>query len=291
MFGFINIYKQKGATSHDVVAALRRITGIKRIGHAGTLDPMAEGVLPVAIGNASRLIEYLTDEKVYVAEVELGIESDTCDTEGSITPKDSRKVEEAEFLTAINRFVGDITQIPPAHSAVHYKGKRLYELARNGVIPDDIPARNVHVDLIEVIEFDGHRAKLEISCSKGTYIRSIVRDIGDSLGTGAVMSGLLRKQSGLFKLDTAVSTEKLQTKADVERHFIDLFSVLPYARYTINEGNLKQFMNGVAIKNVSEYIEGETVLVESKDRLIGVARKNGLSLNAVKVFPIEELKV
>lgn len=288
MFGFINIFKPKGITSHDVVARLRKITGIRRIGHAGTLDPMAEGVLPVAVGNASRLIEYLTDEKVYTADLQLGIESDTCDIEGNITKKASRAVKKEEFLAAAEQFIGEITQIPPAHSAVHYKGKRLYELARNGEIPQDIPARIVRVDSIEVTEFDGHCAKLVISCSKGTYIRSIVRDLGNTLGTGAVMTGLLRNQSGRFKLDTAVSLNDLHSKEDVEKKFVNLFEVLPYARHEILKQDIKQFMNGVAIKNVSDYIEGETVLVVYGNKLAGICKKSGSNLKPVKVFQIEE---
>lgn len=288
MFGFINIFKQKGMTSHDVVSRLRKITGIKRIGHAGTLDPMAEGVLPVAIGNASRLIEYLTDEKAYIADLKFGIESDTCDIEGKITTKNEREVESGELLEVLEHFRGEITQIPPAHSAVHYNGKRLYELARQGIIPEDIPARTVYINKIELLEFDGHSAKIEISCSKGTYIRSIVSDIGNVLETGAVMTGLLRTQSGRFTLDTAVLLDSLHTKYDVEKNFTDSFSVLPYPVFSLKESDFKTFMNGVAINNVSEYIEGETVLVKYKDKLAGVTTKMGNKLCAEKVFPLEE---
>lgn len=285
MFGFINVFKKREMTSHDVVSKLRKITGIKRIGHAGTLDPMAEGVLPVAIGSATRLIEYLTDEKAYIVNLKLGYISDTCDMEGTIVEKSPRIVSKEEFLTAIENFKGDIIQIPPAHSAVHYKGKRLYELARMGEIPDDIPKRKVRVDNINLMSFDGQNAKLEISCSKGTYIRSIVRDIGDTLETGAVMTGLLRTQSGLFFVENAVSLDGLRTKEDVQNNFTNPFEVLPYVRYILPSSNIESFMNGVAIKGISEYSEGETVLVEYQEKFIGVCRKSGNNLDIVKVFP------
>ena len=291
MFGFVNIFKKNGMTSHDVVSRLRRITGVRRIGHAGTLDPMAEGVLPVAIGSASRLIEYLTDEKVYVVDLRLGAVSDTCDIEGEVVEKDPRKVSESEFFSAIRKFRGDIVQIPPLYSAVHYNGRRLYELARAGEVPEDIPARKVRVDRLDIIAFDGYCAKLEIACSKGTYIRSIVRDIGEVLGTGAVMTSLLRKQSGLFKLLGSVSLEDLQTKEDVRRNFANVFEVLPYKRYLLSESDIKGFSNGVAIKNISEYSEGEIVLAVYRAGVVGVLQKTGSRLDVVKVFPIEELNV
>ena len=173
---------------------------------------------------------------------------------------------------------------------MHYNGQRLYELARKGIFPEDIPTRNVRIDSLTVLEFDGHCAKLDISCSKGTYIRSIVRDIGEQLGTGAVMTGLLRTQSGLFRVENAVLLDDLHSKEDVQKIFTDPFEVLPYKRYSLKESELAGFMNGVAIQNISEYSDGEIVLVEYKGKLAGVCRKNLSKLTVAKVFPLEELK-
>lgn len=168
MFGFLNIYKPKGITSHDVVGVLRKITKIRQIGHTGTLDPMAEGVLPVAISKASRLIEYLVEDKGYIAEVTFGKISDTYDIEGKIEDFSDKKVTSDEINEKLRSFSGEIEQIPPAFSAVHYKGKRLYELARNGEIPDDIPKRKVFIAKSELVDFDESRqiGKIAIECSK-----------------------------------------------------------------------------------------------------------------------------
>lgn len=291
MFGFINIYKEKGMTSHDVVACLRRITGIRRIGHAGTLDPAAQGVLPVAIGNAARLIEYLTDEKAYIAKLHLGATSTTCDIEGEIVEKNPRIVTKEEFLDVLSNFRGEIEQIPPLYSAVHYKGKRLYEIARSGEIPEDIPSRIVRVDKIELRAFDGRDAEIEIECSKGTYIRSIIRDIGEKLNTGAYMSELLRTQSGLFFSENAVMLQNLKTKEDVEKNLSDIYKVLPYRKYSLSYEEIQRVSNGLAMNNILDYSEGETVLADADGRLAAVLRKSGTQLKVVKMFPNEDVEI
>ena len=145
MFGFLNVNKPKGITSHKVISLLRKITGIKQIGHAGTLDPIASGVLPIAIGKCSKLIDYLPTDKSYRVSLQFGKVSDTFDTDGNVQETGYRKIELSEIEKILDEFRGDIKQIPPAFSAVHYNGKRLYELARQGNIPDDIPSRNITV--------------------------------------------------------------------------------------------------------------------------------------------------
>ncbi|MCD7780608.1 MAG: tRNA pseudouridine(55) synthase TruB, partial [Candidatus Gastranaerophilales bacterium] len=144
MFGFLNINKPSGITSHKVISVLRKITGIKQIGHSGTLDPLACGVLPVAIGKASKLIDYLPSDKSYQAGLYLGMKSDTYDIEGNIEKTGFRKISKDEIINVLNHYRGTVKQIPPAYSAVHYNGKRLYELAREGKIPDDIPSRDIN---------------------------------------------------------------------------------------------------------------------------------------------------
>ena len=154
LFGFLNINKPSGITSHKVISILRKITGIKQIGHAGTLDPLASGVLPVAIGKASKLIDYLPSDKSYRVGMYLGMTSDSFDTEGVITKNDCEKVTIEQVESALPKFRGEIKQVPPAFSAVHYNGKRLYELARSGKIPEDIPARDITIYKNELVDFD-----------------------------------------------------------------------------------------------------------------------------------------
>lgn len=250
MLGFLNVYKPKGITSHDVVSILRKITKIKQIGHTGTLDPMAEGVLPVAISKASRLIEYLVEDKGYVAQVTFGKISDTYDVEGKIEDFSDKTVTANEINEKLQCFSGEIEQIPPAFSAVHYKGKRLYELARAGEIPDDIPKRIVNISRAELIEFDESRqiGKIAIDCSKGTYIRSIINDLGMMLGSGAIMSGLIRTKSGFFTLKAAVPLESIKTLIDVEENLINPLDVLPFNCYNLTENEYKKVIQGQCIK-------------------------------------------
>ena len=249
MFGFININKPEGITSHDVVAKLRRISKIKQIGHTGTLDPMAQGVLPVAIGKASRLIEYLEENKGYIAKLQLGQVSDTYDTEGAVKEYSDKKVSNTEFADVLANFRGRIEQIPPVYSAVHYNGKRLYELARKGILPDDIPKRTVFINKLELLQYNEEEqtAEIEVECSKGTYIRSLINDIGLTLGCGAVMSGLTRTKSGIFTIDTAVPLDALVDKEDIEKHLINPIEVLSYKSYLLTEFEYQKIKHGQSI--------------------------------------------
>ena len=274
MFGFLNINKPKGMTSHDVVAMLRRALKIKQIGHTGTLDPMATGVLPVAIGKASRLIEYLQENKGYIADVQFGKVSDTFDTEGAVKDYSNKKAAKEQIKEALNNFRGKIEQIPPAHSAVHYKGKRLYELARQGIIPDDIPKRTVFVTKLELVEFDeeSQSAKLEIHCSKGTYIRSIINDLGLTIGTGAVMSGLVRTKSGLFELENAISPDCITDKAEAEKYLINPVEVLSYKCYELTEIEYKKIQHGQSIAT-DDFEDNEYVCLTFNNELCAISQK------------------
>lgn len=285
MFGFLNIYKPKGITSHDVVGVLRKITKIRQIGHTGTLDPMAEGVLPVAISKASRLIEYLVEDKGYIAEVTFGKISDTYDIEGKIEDFSDKKVTSDEINEKLRSFSGEIEQIPPAFSAVHYKGKRLYELARNGEIPDDIPKRKVFIAKSELVDFDESRqiGKIAIECSKGTYIRSIVNDLGMMLGTGALMSGLIRTKSGLFTLKDALPLENIKNISDVSENLINPLEVLPFNCYNLTENEYEKVIHGQSLKSALE--NGYTALVCS-GQLVGIGFCEAGTLKIKKVFGI-----
>jgi len=193
-------------TAHDVVAVLRKRLGIKRIGHAGTLDPLATGVLPVAVGSATRLLPYLRSGKEYLAEVQFGVATDTADAEGTVVAEADCVVGEADLSEALDRFRGPIRQQPPMVSAVHHQGRRLYELAREGIVIADRPYREVTIDQLVLEGFwpgPRPRALLRVSCSAGTYIRSLAVDLGAALGVPASLAFLLRTRSGDFPLDRA----------------------------------------------------------------------------------------
>lgn len=215
MDGILNILKPPGMTSFDVVGYLRGVTRIKKIGHTGTLDPAAVGVLPVCIGRATKAIEYLTEkDKDYRAELILGITTDTQDSTGTVIKSAEVNVTNDEFKTVLGEFIGEIKQIPPMYSAVKIGGKKLYELAREGITIDR-PERSVTIHSIEVVRplsryDDGSfRAIIDVKCTKGTYIRTLINDIGDKLSVGACMSFLVRKGTGGFNLDEALTLEEI----------------------------------------------------------------------------------
>jgi tRNA pseudouridine55 synthase len=211
MDGIFNIDKPEGMTSHDVVARVRRISGRRRAGHAGTLDPFATGVLPVVVGRATRLVEYLSDaDKEYRAVVALGAVSDTYDREGTITP-DTDAVMPAleEVEAALSRFRGEIEQVPPMHSAIKVGGKKLYELARQGVEVERQP-RRVTISRVEVEWYRPPMLGIYVRVSKGTYIRSLAHDLGQALGVGAYLESLVRTRHGPFTIEQATTLEGLE---------------------------------------------------------------------------------
>ena len=189
LFGFLNVYKPKGMTSHDVVGCLRRVTKIKQIGHTGTLDPFATGVLPICIGKSTRLIEYLEDDKEYLATVQFGKNTDTYDLDGEVVATFEKKVSEDDVRIALKSFEGEISQLPPIYSAIKVNGKKLYDYARAGQ-EVEIKPRTVFISKIELVEFnqENQEAKVLVACSKGTYIRSFAYDLGQNLGCGAYLS-------------------------------------------------------------------------------------------------------
>ena len=213
LHGYIVIDKPGGWTSHDVVGRVRRILGERRVGHAGTLDPAAVGVLPIAVGYATRTVEYLaSSNKSYRAEVIFGFETDSADGDGvMIGSQQSVEFSESELHAAISRFAGDLQQVPPMHSAVKVDGKRLYELARVGEKVDVAP-RSITIHRIECVRWESPVATIEIVCSKGTFVRSIARDLGRNLGTGAYLSNLVRTQTGPFGLADAITLDELTRK-------------------------------------------------------------------------------
>jgi tRNA pseudouridine55 synthase len=246
--GIINLLKPAGMTSHDCVQLLRRLTGKKRIGHTGTLDPMAVGVLPLCIGSAARITEYLEpDYKKYRCEMQLGLETDTQDIWGKVI-RDSRDgfdFESGKIADALNSFRGLIPQYPPGYSAVRVNGKRLYEYARRGEAVE-IKPRQVDIKNITVIHMDPAKKRVlfDVECSKGTYIRTICHDAGRLLGCGAAMSCLIRTASGAFALDNAVTVEELM-EGNPEQYLLETdFPLVRFGKAFVNGDRGKWFING-----------------------------------------------
>lgn len=208
--GIINVYKEKGFTSHDVVAKLRGITRQKKIGHTGTLDPDAEGVLPVCLGSATKVCDLLTDrDKVYRTVLLLGMDTDTQDISGTVLEeKEVTGITQEQVTDAVMSFIGEYAQIPPMYSAIKINGKKLYELAREGKTVERKP-RNVTIHDIRIRKIDLPRVEMEVSCSKGTYIRTLCHDIGERLGCGGCMESLLRTQVGHFSLDNSIRLDEI----------------------------------------------------------------------------------
>ncbi|DAB08676.1 TPA: tRNA pseudouridine(55) synthase TruB [Candidatus Gastranaerophilales bacterium HUM_13] len=285
MFGFLNVYKPKGITSHDVVSALRRITKVKQIGHTGTLDPFAEGVLPICIGKATRLIEYLDDDKAYTGTIQLGSSTTTYDLEGEEVNFSDKKVTLNEIEAALDKFRGEIEQLPPIYSAIKVNGKKLYEYAREGK-EVKIEPRRVNISKLEILEYDetNRRLTLHIECSKGTYIRSIAHDLGTELTTFGHLVKLVRVKAGMFEVNNAVSLEHIQTKEDVEKLLIAPLKKLNYMTYELNKNELVKVSNGTAIMPSKELPENSLILLTSQERLIAAAKMTKGLLRCLKVL-------
>jgi tRNA pseudouridine55 synthase len=215
LFGFINLNKPAGFTSHDCVAKLRRLLKTKKIGHGGTLDPAATGVLPIAIGKATRLLQFLPENKAYRARIRLGITTTTDDLAGEILATRSvGNIDRELIISKLANFVGTIEQTPPIYSAIKKDGKKLYELARKGIEVEVTPRRVTidRIDLIEIIREDFTELELDIDCSAGTYIRSIARDLGNLLGVSGTLASLVRTKSCGMELDRSLTFEEIEAK-------------------------------------------------------------------------------
>ena len=258
-------------TSHDVVARLRKITGIKQIGHTGTLDPFAEGVLPVCIGKATRLIEYLPDNKAYEGIIQFGTATTTYDREGDVVKTCTNKIDETELLTVLDKFSGEIEQKPPVFSAIKLKGKKLYEYARAGE-EVDVPVRKVTIYKLELKDFDYNtqQAKIYIECSKGTYIRSIANDMGVVLGCCGYLDRLIRTKAGKFTLDKACPLDKLNAES-VKTSLISPLETLDFKQYEIDESKLNAVKNGMKIQ-AAGFSESEFAALVYKDKLVSIAQ-------------------
>lgn len=282
MFGFLNIYKPKGKTSHDVVAILRRVTKVKQIGHTGTLDPFAEGVLPICIGKATRLIEYLDDNKAYIGTVQLGKSTTTYDTEGEVVNISDKKVTLQEIEKVLPKFQGEIEQLPPIYSAIKVNGKKLYEYARNGE-DVEIKPREVNIYKLEVVNFDKKNQTLElyIECSKGTYIRSIAHDIGEDLGCFGHLIKLVRIKAGQFEVNEAIKLDTLETVEQVRQNLIYPLEYLNYPKYELNKTEKEKVSHGMGLEITAQ--DGVVVLTHQNE-FIAVAKVENNKAKMQKVF-------
>lgn len=265
--GFVNIAKPADMTSSDAVCIVRgvlsrRIGGRQKTGHLGTLDPLAEGVLPIALGKATALFDFLAFKtKEYIARFTFGRTTDTLDRGGVFLADEGRVPTEDELKAALPRFLGDVMQVPPAYSAKSVDGKRAYDLARKGVMPE-LAARPVHIESIELLASNGAEFTLRIVCGGGTYIRALARDIAAALGTVAFMSALTRTRSGMFTLEDAVTMDDF--RAAPEAHIIPAGRALEgLPRLVLDHKEERMIANGVPVP--SAYAAGESAAVFSAD--------------------------
>ncbi len=284
MNGFLNILKPPGMTSAAVVAQVRRLTGEKRVGHAGTLDPEAAGVLPVMIGKAARLFDYLVDkEKEYVAECAFGVATDTQDATGKVIASGENYPSYEAVRAATRQLIGDIWQRPSMYSAIKQDGVAMYERARRGESVE-VPLRQVHVESIDLHgEMPDHGVLMTIRCGRGTYIRSICNDLGELVSCPAHMRFLLRSQSGVFRLDTAMTLEEaaaMKETGELASHLLALDMPLQHLpRVDVRPGLRKQVENGVKLplKRVDgdELAEGQATRVYLDNEFWGMAAREG----------------
>lgn len=281
LFGFLNIYKPVGMTSHDVVSVLRRVTKIKQIGHTGTLDPFAEGVLPICIGKATRLIEYLQDDKEYLATVQFGAATNTFDLDGEKVFTSDKKVSLDDIKEGLKSFEGEIFQLPPIFSAIKVKGKKLYEYARKGE-EVEIQPRKVVIENIELKNFDEElqQAQILLKCSKGTYIRSIANDLGKILGCGGYLIKLIRTQAGKFRVENSVQLDGI----DVESNLINPLDILNLPKIAVDNDDLARIKNGMPIYKTCDKIGNFVSLIYNDVEICAVGIADGEKIKLKKVF-------
>lgn len=300
MDGIINIYKEPGFTSHDVVAKLRGILHQKKIGHTGTLDPLASGVLPVCCGKATKVCGLLTDkDKSYHAVCRLGVETDTQDMSGSIIRKcDITGITEEDIINCLKHFEGVIMQVPPMYSALKVKGKKLYELAREGITIKREP-RQVTIHSIDVKDIDIKNGifSMDVTCSKGTYIRALCHDIGIMLGNAAAMEKLVRTSVSVFKIEDALKLAEVQDIAEnqperLKEYLMPVDALFTgYKKAQVKNGSEKALANGNKLSGsmleglTEEPAAGEDILVYNRDgRFKAIYKREGEEYKVSKMF-------
>ncbi|MBS3994724.1 MAG: tRNA pseudouridine(55) synthase TruB [Alkaliphilus sp.] len=279
MDGIINILKPPHMTSHDVVSYMRKILKQKKVGHTGTLDPMAAGVLPICIGNATKISQFLLDDtKKYRCEMLLGTNTDTQDIWGKVIRTRDVSINESDIYDVFNSFKGENYQIPPMYSAVKIQGKKLYELARQG-IEVERNKRLINIYELDILNIYNNKILFDVKSSKGTYVRTLCEDIGNKLNCGATMSFLLRTGSGRFSLENSCTLEEIsaETLEGIERKYLfDLdYPLIDLPKVTVNEDSIKYLLNGnnIYLKNLNQkenLVVGEIVRIYAHDHMIAL---------------------
>lgn len=279
MNGVILINKEKGISSFGVVAKIRKILNIKKVGHTGTLDPEATGLLPILVGNGTKISKYLIEhDKTYIAKLKFGIKTDTADSEGEVIKKDNFKLDKKDenfYIEIFNSFIGKMSQFPPKYSAIKVNGKKLYEYARENK-DVEIKAREVDIYSIKIlhINYDENEIEFKVSCSKGTYIRTLCEDIAEKLETCGYMKELKRTRVNNFKIENSISLEELEQNKDNEEflknNVISIEKVFEHKnKINLNKRKTELFLNGVKL---TYNLEDDIYLVYSNNKLIGLGK-------------------
>ncbi|WP_339069671.1 tRNA pseudouridine(55) synthase TruB [Fusobacterium animalis] len=287
MEGIIVVNKPKGITSFDVIRKLKKILKTKKIGHTGTLDPLATGVMLVCVGKATKLASDLeAKDKIYIADFDIGYATDTYDIEGKKIAENTIEISKENLEQSIKKFIGNIKQIPPMYSAIKIDGNKLYHLARKG-IEVERPERNVTIEYINLLDFKDNKVKIETKVSKGCYIRSLIYDIGQNLGTYATMTALQRKQVGDYSLENSYSLEQIE-KMVLNNDFKFLKTIeeiFSYDKYSLQtEKELTLYKNGNTVK-IKENLENKRYRIYFQNEFVGLANiENNNLLKGYKYY-------
>ena len=287
MEGIIVVNKPKGITSFDVIRKLKKILKTKKIGHTGTLDPLATGVMLVCVGKATKLASDLeAKNKIYIADFDIGYATDTYDVEGKKIAENIIEVSKENLEQSIKKFIGNIKQVPPMYSAIKIDGNKLYHLARKG-IEVERPKRDVTIEYINLLDFKNNKAKIETEVSKGCYIRSLIYDIGQDLGTYATMTALQRKQVGDYSLENSYSLEQIE-KMVLNNDFKFLKTIeeiFSYDKYSLQtEKELTLYKNGNTVK-IKENLENKRYRIYFQNEFVGLANiENNNLLKGYKYY-------
>lgn len=290
MNGVLNIFKPKGMSSFDAVRVVKKVAGTGKVGHTGTLDPEATGVLPICIGKATKIIDYIMDsEKVYEVTLKLGIRTTTYDLEGEVLEeRDPSHLTEEEILNAINSFKGEYSQIPPMYSALKQNGVRLYELARKG-IEVERKGRLVNIYNLEDIKINNPYISMKVTCSKGTYIRSLCYDIGEKLGVFATMTQLNRAKTSVFSQEKSININEL-TKENINDYILSMEEALEkYDKIIVNKKYVKLLVNGVRVAD-GRFTKDKVInnklyrVYDDENNFIGLGERNDAGFKIEKLL-------
>lgn len=287
MEGIIVVNKPKGITSFDVIRKLKKILKTKKIGHTGTLDPLATGIMLVCVGKATKLASDLeAKDKIYIADFDIGYATDTYDIEGKKVAENTIEISKENLEQSIKKFIGNIKQVPPMYSAIKIDGNKLYHLARKG-IEVERPKRDVTIEYINLLDFKDNKVKIETKVSKGCYIRSLVYDIGQDLGTYATMTALQRKQVGDYSLENSYSLEQIE-KMVLNNDFKFLKTIeeiFSYDKYSLQtEKELALYKNGNTVK-IKENLENKRYRIYFQNEFVGLANiENNNLLKGYKYY-------